>query len=471
MEILLKNIHRCSNRISAGPTEKLLGWEKLRAKTVSCPHNMEGHAPKCVERYFELANEKVGLYKVSSPCLDDHQFTQIVLTGLHLRPDILSGQWTNLLDQSPNGQELATNVWQDWFPTYHANDYRQYCHVGQRGSALSTGFNSRLRLCWRHWGFKINFGEGLVYLGKPNICPWVGCARNKTSVSLESVTNDKNTMVELRTLKRSTPVPWPTARTPWSIFVPHIAVDAPDGLEWGCSASMARATGCWWRAGVRVSSRSVAESLKPMAIWGRHCATWRRARGRVAHTETQGKTPRPARRAWWACARARQSGVTSTTPAASGVAASLRLVWTVPSSSLPLAPSPPLLPRARSPGGRQPPCRRRRRRRAATAPREEELLLRSSARCGRSSAAQAPTTNKEERYNLGSVTSAHHFPQAVSSLASASTKVPIESSHALLLNRLGCQRHMNFHLLAPSRQHVIANTGLNQFKNSSGETK
>ena len=38
---------------------------------------MEGHAQKCVERCCELANKKVEqLYKVSSPCLDDHQFKQ-----------------------------------------------------------------------------------------------------------------------------------------------------------------------------------------------------------------------------------------------------------------------------------------------------------------------------------------------------------------------------------------------------------
>ena len=36
---------------------------------------MEGHAKKCVERYCELANKKVEqLHKVSSLCLDHHQF-------------------------------------------------------------------------------------------------------------------------------------------------------------------------------------------------------------------------------------------------------------------------------------------------------------------------------------------------------------------------------------------------------------
>ena len=36
---------------------------------------MEGHAKKCVERYCELANKTTQeLYKVSTPCLDDHHF-------------------------------------------------------------------------------------------------------------------------------------------------------------------------------------------------------------------------------------------------------------------------------------------------------------------------------------------------------------------------------------------------------------
>ena len=69
---------------------------------------MESNAKKCVERYCELANKTTEqLYKVATPCLDDHQFkeeengfvgelstvcSQIVLTCLYLarigRPDI-----------------------------------------------------------------------------------------------------------------------------------------------------------------------------------------------------------------------------------------------------------------------------------------------------------------------------------------------------------------------------------------------
>ena len=38
---------------------------------------MEGHAKKCVERYSNLANKTTQqLYKVTTPCLDDHQFKE-----------------------------------------------------------------------------------------------------------------------------------------------------------------------------------------------------------------------------------------------------------------------------------------------------------------------------------------------------------------------------------------------------------
>ena len=96
------------SRISAGETEKLPGWDKLRAKTSAWSFDMEGHARKCVERCCELANKKTEqLYKVSTPCLDDHQIkknwkkkgespevcSHIVMKCLYLarigRPDIL----------------------------------------------------------------------------------------------------------------------------------------------------------------------------------------------------------------------------------------------------------------------------------------------------------------------------------------------------------------------------------------------
>ena len=63
------------SRISAGGTEKLPYSENFRISSWSC--DMEGHAKKCVERYFELANKTTQqLYKVSTPCIDDHHFEE-----------------------------------------------------------------------------------------------------------------------------------------------------------------------------------------------------------------------------------------------------------------------------------------------------------------------------------------------------------------------------------------------------------
>ena len=63
------------SKISAGAVEKLFGSGKLDANISSWSYDKEGHEKKCVERYCELANKTIQqLYKVTTPCLDDHQF-------------------------------------------------------------------------------------------------------------------------------------------------------------------------------------------------------------------------------------------------------------------------------------------------------------------------------------------------------------------------------------------------------------
>ena len=95
------------SKISAGTTEKLPCSENLNISSWS--YDMQRDAKKCVERYCEFANKTTQhLHKVSTPCLDDHQFkeeelnsqgklskvcSQIVLKGQYLAhigsPDIL----------------------------------------------------------------------------------------------------------------------------------------------------------------------------------------------------------------------------------------------------------------------------------------------------------------------------------------------------------------------------------------------
>ena len=122
--------------------------------------DIAGHAKKCVERYCELANKTTQqLYKVSTPCIDDHHFkeeemksvgdlshvcSQIVLKCLYLerigRLDILWSvnklaqsltKWTKACDKRLN--RLISYI-------HHTSEYKQYCHVG------STAKQSRLGL-------------------------------------------------------------------------------------------------------------------------------------------------------------------------------------------------------------------------------------------------------------------------------------------------------------------------------------
>ena len=122
--------------------------EKSHAKAVAWSCDMEGHAKKCVERHCKLANQTVDqLFKVSTPCLDDHHFkkkkelktvgelskvcSQIVLKCLFLarmgRPDILWSE--NKLAKLRRACDRSLVR----FISYIRNtrDYRQYCHVGK----------------------------------------------------------------------------------------------------------------------------------------------------------------------------------------------------------------------------------------------------------------------------------------------------------------------------------------------------
>ena len=52
---------------------------------------MEGHAKKCLERYSELANRTTRqLYKVSTPCIDDHHLKEEELKSVRIVKSMLS---------------------------------------------------------------------------------------------------------------------------------------------------------------------------------------------------------------------------------------------------------------------------------------------------------------------------------------------------------------------------------------------
>ena len=125
--VMLTMTEPCSNpEFLQGQRKKRPSSETPNMSTWS--YDMEGHAKKCVERYFELANKTTEqLYKVSTPCIDDHQFkeelksvgefsevcSQIVLRCFfwhELVDQIFCGQSTNLHVRSQSGPELVANV-------------------------------------------------------------------------------------------------------------------------------------------------------------------------------------------------------------------------------------------------------------------------------------------------------------------------------------------------------------------------
>ena len=103
--------------------------EKLHAKFVARSCDVEGHARFCVERNCEVAKKKgEQVFKVSSLCLDDHQFQtgriwiswriitslltnclKNVCTWHELEDQAFCGLSTNLQEQSQNGRRHATD--------------------------------------------------------------------------------------------------------------------------------------------------------------------------------------------------------------------------------------------------------------------------------------------------------------------------------------------------------------------------
>ena len=68
LKIVQEGRYLLESRFSAGTVKHLRGWERSREDTVAWSRDTEGHAKKCLESYFELANTKIEQsHKVSTP--------------------------------------------------------------------------------------------------------------------------------------------------------------------------------------------------------------------------------------------------------------------------------------------------------------------------------------------------------------------------------------------------------------------
>ena len=189
------------SKISAGATEKLPCSENLRISSWS--HDMEGHAKKCVERCCELANKTTQqLYKVSTPCIDDHHSkeeelksvgelskvcSQIVLQCLYLarigRPYIL---WSvNKLARSITKWTKACDIRSSRLISYihHTCNHKLYCHVGSTAKQCRLGLVQDSDFARDLEDSKSTSGGTLCTFGSHMFVPISWMCKKQTSVS------------------------------------------------------------------------------------------------------------------------------------------------------------------------------------------------------------------------------------------------------------------------------------------------
>ena len=171
---------------------------------------MEDHAKKCVERYCELANKTTQqLYKVSTPCTDDHHFkeeemksvgelsqvcSQIVLKCLYLarigRPDILWSvnklarsitKWTTACDKRLN--RLISYI-------HHTCEYKQYCCVGNTAIQCRLGLFQDSDFAGDLEDSKSTSGGTLCIFGSHTFVPISWMCKKQTAVSHSSTESE-----------------------------------------------------------------------------------------------------------------------------------------------------------------------------------------------------------------------------------------------------------------------------------------
>ena len=171
---------------------------------------MEGHAKKCVERYCELANKTIQqLYKVSTPCIDDHHSkeeemksvgelsqvcSQIVVKSLYLarigRPDILWSvnkfarsitKWTKACDRRLS--RLISYI-------HHTCEYKQYCYVGNTAKLCRLGLFQDSDFAGDLEDSKSTSGGTLCVFGSHTFVPIIWMCKKQTSVSRSSTESE-----------------------------------------------------------------------------------------------------------------------------------------------------------------------------------------------------------------------------------------------------------------------------------------
>ena len=184
-EISIENVDNYrtmfESRISAGGTEKLPCSVNLRVSSWS--YEQDSHAKKCVERYCELANKtNQQLYKVSTPCLDDHHFKERLVKSVLSNCSemlVLGTYWktwySKVSEQTCTiDHKMDESMWQTIisFDLLHPSYMwiQTVLSCGKHCQTMQIESVSRLRFCRRSWGFKIYIRWNIVHFGKSYVC-------------------------------------------------------------------------------------------------------------------------------------------------------------------------------------------------------------------------------------------------------------------------------------------------------------
>ena len=169
---------------------------------------MEGHAKKPVERYCELANRATHqLYKVATPCFDDHQFKEenvesvgdlsnvcstidqtCLYLGAHWKkiPNILWSvnklaravtKWTKACDK--RSARLISYI-------HYRDEFKQYCHVRNTAQHCRLGLFQDSDFAGDAEDSKSTFGGLLCIFGSHTFVPISWMCKKQTSVSHSS---------------------------------------------------------------------------------------------------------------------------------------------------------------------------------------------------------------------------------------------------------------------------------------------
>ena len=198
------------SRFLAGAIEKLpqtKATEKPDAETIaSWSNDMESHAEKYVKRYCELANKTTQqLYKMATPCMDDHQFKEeeiesvgelsnvcshMFLKCLYLarigRPDIL---WSvnKLARAETKWTKVCTKRLARLISYIHfTSEYKLYCYEGNTAQQYRLGLFQDSDFAGDLEDSKSTSGGILCIFGSRTFVPISWLCKKQTSVSHSS---------------------------------------------------------------------------------------------------------------------------------------------------------------------------------------------------------------------------------------------------------------------------------------------